>query len=485
MQEPGYNRLRVESPDGLFTLPMSISQVPSGSVAVYERYEAKLFTHGSELVRSTTTYRYRLAPVTATKKYCRYCDDGEWSDIEQCVSLKCQKDILTGEPEISFINNNIKPPMQQTLFNPFTVIAIYTFGSAKFCKQCHENGEWSRYSVSELCNQELYGGTVPTTSVRTITRKTFGDTLYIEEPYMYAKEMSCSFKVLKTHENMSPFYVRLHVVSVDRKHKLNENTGDTIASRSFVVYKKVDDKVSVRNFCRKCVNGVWSDISQDCSNGGLYFCDREKLYGSATFRLPDNRPLATDVDLFEPGSVMAVYEISEVTKLCKKCEPNGEWSKYAEANLCEVDKAFAEYFAQRANVNTRPKASCTIKDLDKDEKSTYSRVGIDTADGKQRISGNHLAPDGSIAIYQTIDLTKTVLRWCRKCDDGFWEPNYSACPQIFSITKCDTSKVRGVSYFVRTNDGSKLLEKEKQQLVIPGSVVAVYEFGDRYCKMCK
>jgi len=28
------------------------------------------------------------------------------------------------------------------------------FGDDKFCKQCHENGEWSKYSLSELCQPQ-------------------------------------------------------------------------------------------------------------------------------------------------------------------------------------------------------------------------------------------------------------------------------------------------------------------------------------------
>ena len=52
------------------------------------------------------------------------------------MSLKCESENLTGEPELLNVGNNVKPPSQQTLFNPYTVVAVYTFAGQKFCKQC-------------------------------------------------------------------------------------------------------------------------------------------------------------------------------------------------------------------------------------------------------------------------------------------------------------------------------------------------------------
>jgi hypothetical protein len=135
-QEPEYLRVRIESPDGLFDYASSQNQVPSGAIVVYQRYDTNIMRFGADLKPETTTNKYIGPANTAVKKYCRFCDDGVWSDIEPCVSLKCEIADLTGEPELFYVDNNVKPPSQQTLFNPYSVIAVYTFGGQKFCKQC-------------------------------------------------------------------------------------------------------------------------------------------------------------------------------------------------------------------------------------------------------------------------------------------------------------------------------------------------------------
>lgn len=202
-------------------------------------------------------------------------------------------------------------------------------------------------------------------------------------------------------------------------------------------------------------------------------------------KLPNNQQLSDKKNLFEPGTVMAVYEISEATKICKVCETNGEWSKYADAELCNNQRAFWQYYTNQVAESSRPKASCIVKNLDADDVPGYTRIGVETGDGKQRVTSN-LASDGSIAIYQSDDPKKSIVMWCRLCENGQWQKKYSPCPQEFSVQKCDPMRLRGVSYFAKAADAVKLNEKEKTQLVYPGTIVAVYEFADqRYCKLCE
>lgn len=263
-REPEYLRIRVESPDGLFSYNNFQNQVSAGSVAVYQRYSS-----GSVLIEDTrpaTTNKYFGPASTAIKKYCRYCDDGAWSDIEPCVSLKCESNGLTGEPELYFVDNNLKVPSQQTLFIPYSVIAVYTFGGQRFCKQCHENGEWSRYSLGELCNKQLFGGTIPVTTPRTSTRKI---SLNDQNNVLSKNENSCSMSDLKRLDTEEFEYKMLYVVSPDRSSKVELTDRSNAPSRSYALYES-NDKVSNKHFCRTCINGVWNEIGIDCWRGGSF-----------------------------------------------------------------------------------------------------------------------------------------------------------------------------------------------------------------------
>ena len=320
---------------------------------------------------------------------------------------------------------------------------------------------------------------MPVTSVRTSTRRLIINGLFNEESI---KEDPCTLASLVQAESKTKEFSRLFIASSDRKRKLD---GHILTSRSFAIYE-TKDRISNKHFCRKCINGIWSNITTaDCSKGGLFFCERDRIYGSSVIKLPNNELLSDSQTLFEPGPVMALYEISGTTRLCKICETNGEWSKYAEPELCNNDKAFWKYYADQTANEAKIRASCLVKELQINDRPGYTFLSIETSDGKNKITST-MAPDNSIAIYQNSDLDKTIVRWCRICQDGEWQYAYSACPHDFSIQKCDPSKLRGVSYFVFAANGSKLNEKEKTHLVYPGFVVAVYEFGDqRYCKLCK
>lgn len=160
----------------------------------------------------------------------------------------------------------------------------------------------ARYSLSELCNKQLFGATLPATSMRTSTRRLIINGYFNEE---HVKEESCTLNALINAESKTTEFSRLFVVSSDRRRKLD---GSQFQSRSFAVYE-TRDRISNKHFCRRCVNGLWSNITVNCTKGGLFFCERDRIFGSSVIKLPNNEPLYDSQNLFEPGTVMALYEI--------------------------------------------------------------------------------------------------------------------------------------------------------------------------------
>ncbi len=114
-------------------------------------------------------------------------------------------------------------------------------------------------------------------------------------------------------------------------------------------------------------------------------------------------------------------------------------SKYAEPELCSNEKAFWKHYADEISNSQKIKSSCNVKNLEINDRPSYTFLSIETSDGKNRVNGNQ-APDSSIAIYQNSDLDKMIVRWCRICENGEWQHTYAACPHDFSIQKCDPSK---------------------------------------------
>jgi hypothetical protein len=226
-----YVRLRIESSNGLYKLDeqeLEISnRLEPNTVVVYQRYLSQLTT-----TKSSFSFNSYEPTNPYTKKFCRYCDNGNWSEIESCVWLNCEKELLTGSPDLLLIENNEKPIEQQTLFRPHSILAIYSFGSEKFCKQCHNNGEWSRYSLSELCKLQTYSAQLAY-NFRTTRKKLARERENLAE--FYQLESSCSLFKLKNEFSM-------------------------------VVYRlnSTDKSVLDIKWCRKCINGKWNEIYAPC-----------------------------------------------------------------------------------------------------------------------------------------------------------------------------------------------------------------------------
>jgi hypothetical protein len=199
-QQPEYIRLRIESSNGMNRLDLDTQysnsdlSYPDGSVVLYQTYL-------SNFARLKTSKDFNPSS-SFVKKSCRYCVNGIWSDLESCTSLNCDRNLLTGSPDLQLLTTYSRPADDQILFKPNSVIASYSFGNILFCKQCHENGEWSRYPSVEIC---------PNTS----TFKYF-DTFQIKRPLLrfrtinddviFNNELPCSLNTLVSLENK----VRIH-----------------------------------------------------------------------------------------------------------------------------------------------------------------------------------------------------------------------------------------------------------------------------------
>lgn len=475
-----YIRIHMETSHGLKIYPHNIkdNKLPPNTIVVYQRYLSALAN--MQPVRQQSKNYYPSYPFT--KKFCRYCENGVWSDMESCVSLNCDKDLLTGSPQLVMSDRSLRPVEQQVFFRPYSAIAVYFFGNDKFCKQCHENGEWSKYSLGELCKIELNN--------EIQIKKKFRINKDLEE--LYKKETKCNLTDLKIVENQySTVYTRVLFVSPDRKHSYNPELDAKIPSRTLSIYQ-ISNSNSSKHYCSICINGIWSEISEQCStDSSLYFCHKEKLTSESKnilFELNDNSQAQDTQNLFEPGSVMAVYELSETSRICKICEfkeEKAKWSQYAEAYFCSPNEAFSKGFERSQNL-LKASLSCRVKDLESIEDRKYTRQSIQSWDARSLENGEFIA-ENSVAVYQSNseNPSKSNIKWCRKCSKGAWTDNYYACPIEFSINKCDPSKLRGVNYFVYVSDGLRVSEEEKDNLIFPGKVMAIYEFGfQKYCKAC-
>jgi hypothetical protein len=487
-----YIRVRIESPDGLFKIDekhILDNELPYRTVVVYQRYLSNLPNAINRLSELDLNY---YSFNVFTKKFCRYCDNGVWSELESCVTLSCDRDQLAGVPDILSIPRYIKIPDKQTLIKPYTAIAQYTFGSNdKYCKQCHENGEWTKYSLAELCDLKTYDVYKKPFDIYTKnSRLTIQLNNRLNE--IYKKETTCDYKNLLMIENEHINFTRVYIVSSDRKSKLSPAYDAKLPSRSLSIYKK-KNSLNELHYCSICINGIWSQITQDCtSDSSLYFCEKENLNDlTGIIKLNNDELLSENQNLFQPGSVMVIYQISETSKLCKVCtlkRDKASWSRYAETLLCDPNIAYSKINQKNRSLKQDDAYVCWKKELE-NIKDNFVLNSIQSWDGKHEFDKSlEILPDSSVAIFSSISPSKEIysLTWCKKCLKGKWDNTYLPCQIEFSIKKCDPTKLMGVDYFVYAADGSKLDNEEASNLVFPGQVFAVYEFGpQKYCKKCE
>lgn len=484
-----YVRVRIESPDGLFKIHESHimnNELAHKTVVVYQRYLSNLPNAINRL--SDIDLNYYSFNVF-TKKFCRYCDNGVWSELESCVTLSCDKDLLAGVPDIFSLPKHTKIPDKQTLIKPYSAIAQYNFGSDdKYCKQCHENGEWTKYSLAELCDFKAYDNLKKSFDNNGRSSKIKQSNIRLND--IFKKEKTCDFKNLVMIENEYNNFTRIYIVSSDRKSKLSPTFDAKLPSRTLSIYKR-KDRLNDHHYCSICINGIWSQITQDCtSDTSLYFCDKESLNSSGIIKLTNDESLSETQNLFQPGSVMVIYQISETTKLCKVCSLKGDkadWSRYAETRLCDPNIAYSKLNQKNRSLK-QDSYVCWKKDL-QNAIDNFLLENIQSWDGKREFERSlDVIPESSMAIFSSRSSNQEIssLKWCKKCLNGKWDEVYFPCEIEFSIKKCDPSKLMGVDYFVYAADGSKLDNEEATNLVFPGQVFAVYEFGpQKYCKNCE
>jgi hypothetical protein len=261
---------------------------------------------------------------------------------------------------------------------------------------------------------------------------------------MFKKESSCEIRHLKEIEETYKNLDKIYYVSLDRKAKLNLSDEDFIVpSRTLSLYQS-SSKSETKRYCSICINGIWSNITSDCTADSLYYCERENLSVSGTFIVDYENQASVSQNLFEPGKVMVYYDISETTRLCKICVSKGEyaeWSKYAETSLCNVEIAFQNLNKKKAT----PAFSCHLKELMDLETDEFIRENIQSPDAKI-LSDSESVNENSIAVYHRNSLS--TVKYCLKCLKGKWENNYNVCPIEFSVKKCDPTKLIGANYFV-------------------------------------
>lgn len=434
-------RLQMETEEGFEVTKSMIDQdkIPSNAIIVYQSYLRNL----AGIQRGFSTY---LEPaISFRKKYCRYCENGQWSQIESCVEFRCNRKLLTGKPQLFLLDRSQKLKDGQFYFRPNSVLALYYFANQKYCKQCDESGEWSKYSLPELCTFNQSSGDFKR------QRELFMNK-------MFKREKSCDITNKKF----------LYILLLNKKTVLFRSDllyNSLIPSRSTLYYH--NDK------CIQCINGEWSKET-NCQFNYCLKDDVEKgIFKLKDLSVPDDKQ-----NIFEPGSVLVEYKLNDNTKMCKICEfVNGSggplWSKYASGYLCNSDSAF---FVSR-NINLIPKF-CQINKII--EKKGYVFNHVVSWNARYYIDKDPV-PDSSVAVYAANNV-----RWCSKCQNGQWKSDFSKCPVEFSTKKCDPKKLKGINYLVFVSNGLLLSESERNELVFPGEVMAVYEFGlQKYCKECQ
>lgn len=206
--------------------------------------------------------------------------------------------------------------------------------------------------------------------------------------------MSSLAEIEKTHiEKLD----RLYLVSPDLRQKLLPDQEAKIPSRTLSIYQS---QASRRRKCSICVDGIWSNISVDCTvNTDLYFCERENLdHNYTSIRLDAGASQELDDSsryrmLFEPGKVIVEYKQSQTVKMCRVCESNGEWSPFSQPLYCspvigffkmsnrtELDSSRDRFGTRglglvsvlRSSKSVKP---CTVRDLESLELASSVLVG--------------------------------------------------------------------------------------------------------------
>ncbi|UJR07721.1 hypothetical protein I4U23_012006 [Adineta vaga] len=148
-----FRRLRIEQPDhySKFLDDDPRETVPDLSTAVYERRSDPDGVH-----------------------FCRTCQDGTWSELTVCETVRCDAELLRANPRLVTEWGEIKPIDGGALYAPSTIFAIYAFAFGPHCKRCETNGQWSRYALPEVCSEiKFFGHSTTTTTTSKVDKNAF------------------------------------------------------------------------------------------------------------------------------------------------------------------------------------------------------------------------------------------------------------------------------------------------------------------------
>ncbi|CAF2772025.1 unnamed protein product [Rotaria sp. Silwood2] len=169
----------------------------------------------------------------------------------------------------------------------------------------------------------------------------------------------CPLKLLDQLETQMvvPFeFRRLRIEQPDHHTKfLDDDPRETVPDLSTAVYERRSDPDGLR-FCRTCRDSLWTQLTV-CET---VRCDAELL--RANPRLVSEWGEIKPVDggaLYAPSNVFAIYAFA-FGPHCKKCESNGQWSRYALPELCSGIKFFGHSSITTTKTTTTTTAT-TIK----------------------------------------------------------------------------------------------------------------------------
>jgi hypothetical protein len=122
-------------------------------------YDARTILNG-ETIEDQARIVYYSFNISDKIKYCRKCENGKWDkEDKMCPQeftvAKCDPLKIRGYNY--FVNANdgsqLTGDEQTKLMFPSKVIAVYVFGSEKYCKACYEDGTWTSYPQYQICEK--------------------------------------------------------------------------------------------------------------------------------------------------------------------------------------------------------------------------------------------------------------------------------------------------------------------------------------------
>ncbi|CAF1026650.1 unnamed protein product [Adineta steineri] len=161
----------------------------------------------------------------------------------------------------------------------------------------------------------------------------------LTEPIIERTFSPCTLETLDKLEKQMviPFeFRRLRIEKPDHNTKyLDEDLHETVPDLSTTVYERRSDPEGV-HFCRTCRDGFWTELTV-CDT---VRCDAELLRANPRLVTDWGEIKPTDGGaLYAPSTIFAIYPFA-FGPHCKRCESNGQWSRYALSEFCSEIKFF-------------------------------------------------------------------------------------------------------------------------------------------------